>query len=167
MSVSVVRPPVAMYFYIRFFCWYPILARKHRCPCAGTTQPSLTHRSPPTQAHSISSPDHANRALLMDRPGISILSTSDRDRPVPKQCINRLGCSQRRHSDLRSCAAFAAPPIPTDPDHSMMDTSISASPYFQVYATLGWTSVHELALPLFASALAASDWRSAAPHVLS
>jgi len=156
-----------MYFYIRFFCWYPILARKHRCPCAGTTQPSLTHRSPPTQAHSISSPDHANRALLMDRPGISILSTSDRDRPVPKQCINRLGCSQRRHSDLRSCAAFAAPPIPTDPDHSMMDTSISASPYFQVYATLGWTSVHELALPLFASALAASDWRSAAPHVLS
>jgi hypothetical protein len=62
---------------------------------------------------------------------------------------------------------FVAPPIHADPNRSMMDTSTSASPYFQVYATLGWTSVHELALPLFASALAASDWRSAAPHVLS
>ena len=91
-----------------------------------------------------------------------MLSTSDRDRP-----INRLGCSQRRRSDLRSCAAFAAPLIYADPDRSMMDIPILASPYFQVYATLGRTSVHELALPLFASALASSDWRSAAPHVLS
>lgn len=62
-------------------------------------------------------------------------------------------------------ALLLLPPIHTD--LWMMDTSIPASPYFQVCVTLGGTSVHELALPLFASALAASDWRSAAPHVLS
>lgn len=96
-----------------------------------------------------------------------VLSTSDRDGSVPKQPIDRLGCTLRRHSDLRSCAALAAPPIHADPDRSMMNTSVLVVPYFPVYATLERTSVHERALPLFAFALAASDWRSAAPHVLS
>ena len=62
---------------------------------------------------------------------------------------------------------FAAPPIHAEPDRSMRNTSILAPPYFQVCATLERTSVHERPLPRSAFALAASDWRAAAPHVLS
>ncbi len=92
-----------------------------------------------------------------------VLPSSDRDGLVPKQPIDRLVCNLRRHSGLRSCAALAAPPIHADRDRSMMGPSLSGVLYSPVHAA----SVHGRALPLFASALAASDWRSVAPHVFS
>lgn len=47
------------------------LVTKDCCPCVGTTPLSLTHRSLPTYASSLSSLDHVNRTLLADRPIVS------------------------------------------------------------------------------------------------